>query len=196
MNEADYPENKAAKAVQQASARRSQARHRPFPNGDSFMRLRFSGGVISPMMRWLRLLVTFALFLAAAIYIYHHRSDFSALFAVSAKNLLLIAVSTVALRVFGGAQLALLYSVMGARMGIWESTALSSIANALNLFLPGQAGAVTRAVYLKRNYGLPYSHTPAILLGSVVLNPCLGGLVMMVSNLIATSQGVNVPLIL
>lgn len=95
----------------------------------------------------------------------------------------------------GAAQNAVLFRALGAPVGNIESFGLSNVGALLSLFVP-QGATLTKAVYLKQRYGMPYSKAPALFLGLFVIFLLVGAAIMLVTNIGATLMGISVPLIL
>jgi uncharacterized membrane protein YbhN (UPF0104 family) len=89
-----------------------------------------------------------------------------------------------------------IYRAIGARMGYLESFALYMSTGLLNFILPAQSGSAARAVYLKERYGMPYSQAPSVLLGGLVITFFVGGILMLLTNLVYWLGGTPPPPIL
>jgi uncharacterized membrane protein YbhN (UPF0104 family) len=139
-----------------------------------------------------RIGVNLILCLWGASYVYLYRHEFEILLTVRWHFLLLIAGAITLNSVANAAQTAALFSAFGARMSIGESFGLSNIGNAVSLFLP-QGTTITKAAYMKHRYGVSFSATPAIFLGSLVTYLLVAALLLLLSSLIAALNGHSVP---
>jgi uncharacterized membrane protein YbhN (UPF0104 family) len=90
---------------------------------------------------------------------------------------------------------ALLYRALGAPIGNIESFGLTNVSAFFNLLFP-QGGTITKAIYLKRRYKIPYSKTPAMYLGLLVIYLIIGAGVILVTNIVTITMGGKVPLVL
>ncbi len=129
-------------------------------------------------------------------YIYNHRDELTILFTIRWWYIVVLIVIVVLHSIISAARFASLYRALGAEMGLWESFGLSNVAGTLNAILPAQAGGVARAIYLKRQYAIPYSQLPAILLGSFLVSLFVGAVIVAFSSAIVVFIGGEVPLVL
>jgi hypothetical protein len=88
-----------------------------------------------------------------------------------------------------------LYQAAGAPIGNIESFRLTNVSAFFNLIFP-QGGSLTKAIYLKQKYGIPYTKTSAIFLGLLLIYLDIGAAVMLVTNFATVLLGGTVPLVL
>ncbi len=144
----------------------------------------------------IRYLITGIVFFLAGWYIYQNYEELKALVLINGWAVLALVCAGILRRFVDSARFAALYKALGAHIGLMENFGLSQVAATLNLLLPAQAGVVARAVYMKRQYALPLSQTPSILLGIFVFSLFIGACIMALSNSIIAFMGNSVPLIL
>ena len=87
---------------------------------------------------------------------------------------------------------AVLFQALGAPIGNIESFRLSNVSAFFNFFFP-QGGTITKAIYLKQKYKIPYSKTPALFLGLLVVYLFIGSWVILITNLATILIGGEVP---
>ncbi len=92
-------------------------------------------------------------------------------------------------------QNALLYNVLGAPIGNFESVGISSIAAFFNLFIP-QGTTIIKAVYLNKRYNVPYSKAPALFLGILVIFLLVGSGFLLLSNSILLVMKETIPIVI
>jgi uncharacterized membrane protein YbhN (UPF0104 family) len=141
-------------------------------------------------------IVVLGVFLLSARYAYLNRKDLAIIFTVQWVDVAKLLGLALLYEIVSSARYINLYRALGAELGIGESLGLSKVANALNMILPAQIGGVARAVYLKRKYALPYSQTPVIFLGSLVMSLSVGASIVILFDVIHTLVGRSVPFIL
>ena len=106
-----------------------------------------------------------------------------------------IMVTFILINIFASAsENAIFFRVMEAPIGNIESFGLTNVSAFFNLILP-QGGSITKAIYLKQKYGIPYSKTPAIYQGLLVIYLLIGSGIILSTNLITTITGGTVPLL-
>lgn len=128
-------------------------------------------------------------------YIYSNKSDFEVILNVNKSNLFYFSCFILLASFFNAAQNAVLVRSLGIPFSNLESFGLSNISALANLILP-QGVTVTKAVYLKHRYAISYSKFSALFLGLLVVFLLVGSILMVMTNIIATIQGVEVPGIL
>jgi uncharacterized membrane protein YbhN (UPF0104 family) len=144
--------------------------------------------------RWLRFLLTLILVSLLIVYSYNNREELTVLTTISWHLLFILVVLMFISMFIRSLQSVILYWAIGIPIRIWEGFGLAVFASMTSLLFP-HASFVTKAVYLKKKYQLPYSQIPAIFLGNFVVFLLVGALVMMVSNFTSLILGYNVPAI-
>lgn len=146
---------------------------------------------------WRLLRIIFSLILVSilSIYCYNNREKLIILTTVNLYLLILLFFLMFLSLLTSSTQAVHLYRAIETPIGVWEGFGLSVVAATIGLLLPN-ASYVTKAVYLKKKYKLPYSQTPVIFLGRFVLFLLVGAVVMMISNLVSLALGYTVPIIL
>lgn len=145
--------------------------------------------------QWLRVILATVLICGLILYSYNNREELAILARVSWQLLSVLFFLMYFSILAGSIQSVNLYRAIGAPVGIWEGFGLAVVAAATSLLFP-HASYITKAVYLKKKYKLPYSQTPAIFLGHFVVFLLVGAIVMTSSNLISMMLGYTVPTIL
>lgn len=125
----------------------------------------------------IKLLISLAFIAISFYYMYIQRDDLAVLLSVRRWDIVKLLGFMLLYEVVSAARFASLYKALGAEVGNLESLGLSKLANALNVMLTAQAGGIARAVYLKSRYNLPYSQTPVVFLGSVVVSMSMGAFI-------------------
>lgn len=149
----------------------------------------------SRLIKIVRSIVTIGLLIYGGYYVYSHRETFHNIQQINWKILCIMAVFIV-FNIFASAtENAYLYRAIGAPIGSIESFGLTNVSSFFNLIFP-QGGTITKAIYLKQRYKIPYSKTPAIYLGLLVIFFLIGAGVILISNLVTLTLGGTVPLIL
>lgn len=141
-----------------------------------------------------RIFINFFVFLIIGFYVFYHKNDFSILLNIKWDSIVLLLGVMLLNFWLRAMQFASLNRGLGTRMSAWESIGISSIASMASLLLP-HATFITKAAILKQKYALPYSKTPVIFLGNVILFLVVGSLVMAISIVFAYFIPMPVPLI-
>jgi uncharacterized membrane protein YbhN (UPF0104 family) len=145
--------------------------------------------------RTLRTLLTIVVFAIIGYYVYSNKNDFEVILKISKINFVSFTIFVFLSSFFNAAQNAVLIRSMGIPFSNLESYGLSNISALANLILP-QGVTVTKAVYLKHRYAVSYSKFSALFLGLLVIFLLVGALLMALTNILATVQGIEVPGIL
>lgn len=132
----------------------------------------------------------------SSYFVYKQRDDLAILLSVRWWDIVKLLGIMLLYEFVSAARFASLYKALGAEVGNLESLGLSKLANALNVMLPAQAGGIARAVYLKSRYNLPYSQTPVVFLGSIVVSMSMGASIIILFNIFNVLMGHPVPPVL
>jgi uncharacterized membrane protein YbhN (UPF0104 family) len=141
----------------------------------------------------LRSAISLGLLVIAGWYAYAHGDELAVLLTIPWHFLAVLGVVLILTGIASAAEFAVLYRTLGPSMSVFESYGLSQLTSAMNQLIPGRPGGVARIVYMKHRYGTPYSQTPAILLGSIVLSLFVGSILMALTNAIMLLSGHLVP---
>ncbi len=87
----------------------------------------------------------------------------------------------------------ILYKTLGANIGNFESFGMTNVSAFFNLIFP-QGGTITKAIYLRQRHGIPYTKSPSMYLGLLIVYMMVGAAVILVSNLVILSAGGTIPL--
>lgn len=132
---------------------------------------------------------------ALAWYVYANREQAAIFRNVQAGPLLLLLGITILASFVSSAQYLALFRNLGVNIGVWECFELSNVGAAASLFIP-QGNSLVKMAYLKQKYNVPLSRSPVMFLGLLVIFLYVGGLILLVSNVISLFMGVNMPVIL
>lgn len=149
----------------------------------------------SKLIKVIQSLTIIGVLVLSGYYIYINLDSFKSLLNINWKTLFIMLVFTVISIYAGAAQNAVLFRALGAPIVYIESFGLSNVGALFSLFIP-QGATLTKAVYLKQRYGIPYSTTPALFLGLLVIFLFIGSGIMIITNLGALLMGLPVPMIL
>ena len=128
---------------------------------------------------------------ATAVYVFLNWQEFAVIFSIHIWRVVILVGLAFIHSFISAAQFASLYRALGVPMGIVESFFLSTLGGFFALVVP-QATYLTKAVYLKQRYALPYSKTPAILLGSLAVFIIMGMAVIGLSlTILATTENID-----
>ena len=143
----------------------------------------------------MRTIATIGVLIYGANYIYSNLESFRALQDVNWKSIVVMIVF-ILINIFASAsENAVLFQALGAPIGNIESFGLTNVSAFFNLILP-QGGTIVKAVYLKQEYKIPYSRTPAMYLGLLVIYLLVGSGIILLANLITVLMGNPVPFVL
>jgi uncharacterized membrane protein YbhN (UPF0104 family) len=146
-------------------------------------------------IRNLRILLTVLMIVFISYYGYSNREGFKVILEINKIDLICFSIFLLLASFFNAAQNAVLIRSLGVPFSDLESFGLSNISALTNLIVP-QGVTVTKAVYLKHRHGVSYSKFSALFLGLLVIFLLIGALLMAVTNILATMQGIEVPIIL
>jgi uncharacterized membrane protein YbhN (UPF0104 family) len=148
----------------------------------------------SKFVKFIRGLATTGVLMSGTYYLFTNLDSFNILATVNWK-ILVFMVFFIFINIFASSsENAVLFQALGAPIGNIESFGLTNVSAFLNLILP-QGGTITKAIYLKQKYGIPYSKTPALFLGLLVIYLLIGSLVILITNLATIYMGGAVPFI-
>lgn len=125
-------------------------------------------------------------------YFYINLDSFYILFKVDSGAFLIMLASALLFFYASAVQNAVLIRAVGVPIGIFESFGLTHVSVFVNLFLP-QGATITKAVYLKQRYGVPYSKSPALFLGMIIVFLIMGAGILFITNLSVLIMGNRVP---
>ncbi len=149
----------------------------------------------SPVIKLIRGAATVGILLYGAYYVYSNREAFRVLQAVNPKFIAIMVVFILINIYASASENAVLFQALGAPIGSIESFGLTNVSAFFNLVLP-QGGTIAKAVYLKQRYSIPYSKTPALFLGLLVIYLLIGSGIILIISLITLFMGQAVPFIL
>jgi len=132
--------------------------------------------------------------LFAFYYSYLNLDSFYMLFKVDYRAFLVMLASALFFLYASAVQNAILIHAFGAPISNFESFGLTNVSSFFNLFLP-QGATLTKAVYLKQKYGVPYSKSPALFLGLLIVFLIIGAGILFITNLSVLLMGNHVPTI-
>lgn len=143
-----------------------------------------------------QLILTGIVFYLLGRFIVINWADFKVILAIKWNQVLFLLVAEVGFTFFGSARFTLIYRRLGADINYLESYGLYLASGVVNMLLPAQSGAAVKAVYLKNRYKIPYSQTPAMLLGGLAITFATGGFTMLALNIYYTALGSPPPSLL
>jgi uncharacterized membrane protein YbhN (UPF0104 family) len=137
---------------------------------------------------------TFLILCLSAWYVYAHRQDLKIILTVSWTSVAWLLLASVLNTLSNAAQCVCVYKALGAPMKIWESFHLSNLSSAVGLFV-SQGTTITKTIYLKSRYQVPFSKAPAIYLGLLVVFFIIGAMMITAHISFAALRGIEVPFI-
>ena len=143
----------------------------------------------------IQIFLIIVMFVLIGYYIYSNKSDFEVIFEINKTSFAHFLILMLITSFFNAAQNAVLIRSLGIPFSNLESFGLSNISALVNLILP-QGITVTKAVYLKHRYAVPYSKFSALFLGVLVIFLLIGASLMALTNILAILRGIEVPGIL
>lgn len=149
----------------------------------------------SPLIKFVRGTTTIGILAYGVYYIYTNKESFRALQDVNLKYIGIMVIFILINIYASASENAVLFQALGAPIGSMESFGLTNISAFFNLILP-QGGTVTKAVYLKQKYNIPYSKTPALYLGLLVIYLLIGSGIISIMSLTILFMGQAVPFVL
>lgn len=141
-----------------------------------------------------RALFMTSVLLFALYYSYINLDSFYILFKVDYRAFFVMLASTLFFLYASAVQNAILIRAFGVPISNWESFGLTNVSSFFSLFLP-QGAILTKAVYLKQRYGVPYSKSPAVFLGLLVVFLVIGAGILFITNLSVLLMGNRVPIV-
>lgn len=141
----------------------------------------------------LRVLFMTSILLFALYYSYINLDSFYILFKVDYRAFFVMLASALFFLYASAVQNAILIHAFGAPISNFESFGLTNVSSFFNLFLP-QGATLTKAVYLKQRYGVPYSKSPALFLGLLIVFLIIGAVILFITNLSVLLMGDHVPI--
>jgi len=148
----------------------------------------------SKLIKFIRTVSTVLVLAYSAYYLYINADYFRVLLEIKWESLSLMSFFILVNIYASASENSALFQALGAPIGNIESFRLTNVSAFFNLFLP-QGGTITKAVYLKQKHGIPYSKTPALFLGLLVIYILIGSGVILITNLATLLMGKAVPLI-
>jgi len=137
------------------------------------------------LVRWLLLAIVVA---GGIWYAARHPEVVSALKGVPLVSLLAILVLELVARVLQGYKLKLMSGVFGVGLRFREWFGLTVCASMYSYLLPARAGAGVQALYLKKQYGLPFAHFGSLVAAMNVLILVVAGAVGLCASVIQLSS--------
>jgi uncharacterized membrane protein YbhN (UPF0104 family) len=149
----------------------------------------------SVLVKTIRGLSTIVILIYGIRFTINNLSSFHLLLELNWK-ILGVMILFILINIFASAsENAVLYQSLGAPVGNVESFGLTNVSAFFNLIFP-QGGTITKAIYLKQRYKIPYSKTPAMYLGLLVIYLVIGAGVILATSIITISMGGKVPMVL
>lgn len=146
----------------------------------------------SRLIKISRNIATICIFLYGVYYFYSNQETFHILTETNWK-ILGVMVIFILVNIFASSsENAVLYRALGAPVSSIESFGLTNIGAFFSLLFP-QGGTITKAIYLKQKHKIPYSKTPAMYLGLLVIYLIIGSLVILITNIATILMGGEVP---
>src|SRR3990170_2792735 len=146
----------------------------------------------SRLIKFIRGMATICILIYGMYYVYSNLESFRALLEID-WIIIIIMITFILINIFASAaENAALFQALGAPIGNIESFGLTNVSAFFNLILP-QGGTITKAVYLKQRHKIPYSKTPALYLGLLVIYLLIGSGVILITNLATIIMGGAVP---
>lgn len=136
----------------------------------------------------LRHFIGVGIILITGVYVYQNRQAFTIILSIQAWEVAALISLSFLFSLINAALFSSLYRALGVPVGVMESFYLSTIGGLLAIVFP-QAAYLTKVVYLKQRYNFPYSKTPAIFLGSIMVFFITGMFVVGLSLMLLTSKG-------
>lgn len=99
-------------------------------------------------------------------------------------DVFLVIIASLINSLANAAKMASIFRALGAPIKLGESFGLSVVGAAAGLFLP-QGATLTKTVYLKQRYKIPYTHAPVIFFGALIVFFLMGGIMLLIINLIS-----------
>lgn len=139
--------------------------------------------------------LTIVMLALIGFYISINKSNFEILRGISLTDIFILAFLYLFNVYFSASQNARLIQSLGIPLSNLESFGLSNVSALVGLVVP-QGLTLTKAIYLKQRYALPYSKSPAWFLALLVVFLFIGSCIMAITNTLASLQGIKVPFIL
>lgn len=121
------------------------------------------------MRREVRFVLALAVLALGVAYLYSIRSQFFHLLDMRIGHVATLVACMVAFYASAGWIFTNLVGVLGTRLSLREAVSLGVLTNLANYISPLQAGAVVKAVYLKRTRNLRYAHFASVFVGNIFL---------------------------
>lgn len=146
----------------------------------------------SKLIKFIRRITTVGILVYGGYYFFTNANSFRALLGIEWK-IFSIMLFFILVNIFASAsENAVLFQALGAPIGNIESFRLTNVSAFFNLVFP-QGGTITKVIYLKQKYNIPYSKTPALFLGLFVIYLLVGSMVIFITNLVTILVGGDVP---
>lgn len=140
----------------------------------------------------IRGIITISVLLYGVYYINENLDTFQILLKVNWK-ILGFMIAFILINIYASAsENSILYQALGAPIGKIESFGLTNVSAFFSLFFP-QGGTITKAVYLKQRYKIPFSKVPAMYLGLFVIYLLIGASIILITNFVTISMGGTIP---
>lgn len=120
------------------------------------------------MVRWLKHLLAFAIIGLLLWYLARQWDDLKGLVNLGPSTLAALFAATAAGALVGSYTVRSLIAAFGIRTGFWEMFHLNNATILLN-YMPMKLGTLYRANYLKRHYGLLYTHFTVLFVSLLIL---------------------------
>ena len=148
----------------------------------------------SKFVKFIRGISTILILFYGVYFLLQNQNSFSRLLNIR-LDILCLMIFFILINIFASAaENTILYKTLGAPIGNFESFGLTNVGAFFNLMFP-QGGTITKAIYLRQRYGIPYTKTPTMYLGLLIIYMMVGAAVILVSNLVILSTGGSIPLI-
>lgn len=148
----------------------------------------------SRLIKFIRGIITIGILLYGVHYVYSNLKSFRFLLEID-WIMIVIMVAFILINIFASAsENAVLFQALGAPIGSIESFGLTNVSSFFGLIFP-HGGTITKALYLKQIYKIPYSKTPALFLGLLVIFLLIGSGVILITNFATLLMGGTVPFV-
>lgn len=145
---------------------------------------------------WVKHVFSAAVIAGLLLYLWEHRNDIEAGFAVSAGQIAQLVVLILLTWVLSSLPMLIVTRLMGKRVGFWENLAVT-LAGALANYLPLRIGTMIRMHFFKKAHGLDYSAFIGIMGVRTLLMLALTGLLGCIGlmGLSASGEALPVPVL-